>query len=265
MSAPRGLRPVNIAILAIFLVTVAGCGGTAASGAVSQAPSTAPTVAPTESPSPDESAAATATASSEATPSAGSSTAGGTFCRSGGSPATGSKLAITGPDVAMNLPSGWQEMPIEQYGQLLAQAAAAIDDPRLTKATEWQAGLIEDGDMRSAAAGRSQPSGANASLVISVLPVAADLRTTVDFRLNEEAMNSVPFDVAELGETDLPIGPAYCVGLLNDIDIGVPSQAIEYIAIEPGGKAISIVGTAPTSDTGFPDIVRSIALSMAAD
>ena len=77
-------------------------------------------------------------------------------------------------------------------------------------------------------------------------------------------MNAVPFNVLELGETELPIGPAYCAGLVNDTDVGMPSQAIEYIAIEPGGQAISLVGTAPTTDTGFPDIVRSIALSLAA-
>jgi hypothetical protein len=266
MSAPRALRPVRVVFLAILLTVIAGCGGTSGSGATSQSPSAAPTPAPlTGSASPDESAAATATASAEASPSDGRSAGNGTLCTTGGSAATGTKLAIAGPDVAMRLPGGWEEMPIEQYGQLLAQAAAALNDPRITKMTEWQAGLISNGVMRAAASGTSEPSGANASLVISVLPVTVDLRTTVDFRLNDEAMNGVPAEVLELGETDLPIGPAYCAGLVNDIDIGVPSQAIEYIAMEPGGKVISLAGTAPTTDTGFPGIIRSIALTLAAD
>lgn len=265
MSAPRGLRPVHVAILAIFLMAIAGCRGPDGPAAATDSPNAPPTAAPTESASPTESAGATATASADASPSAGTSTAGGKLCTSGGSSATGSRLTLTGPDVAMNLPDGWDEMPIAEYGQRLAQAAAAINDPRITRAAEWQAGLISSGVMRAAASGRSEPSGFNASLVISVLTVTADLRTTVDFRLNEEATNAVPFDVLELGETELPIGPAYCAGLVNDIDIGVPSQAIEYMAMEPGGKVISLAGTAPTTDTGFPDVVRSVALSLAAD
>jgi hypothetical protein len=165
----------------------------------------------------------------------------------------------------MRLPDGWSAVDIETYGQLLAQAAASVNDPTFTKAAEWQAGLIADNVMRVAAAGPSEPSGAQASLLVSVLPITGDLQATVDIRLSDVATNSVPSKVAAFGETPLPIGPAYCVGLLSDFDIGVPSQTIEYIAHVPGDYAISIGGTAPVGDTGFPGVVRSIALSLTTD
>ncbi len=153
-------------------------------------------------------------------------------------------------------------MPIATYGDLVARFAEEINDPRVTKATEWQLGLIEGGVMRAAATGASMPSGATAALLLSVLPVAADLRSTVDARVRDVAANGIPVVVAEPIATELPIGPAYCTTLLSAADIGTPSQTIEYIALLPTGEVVSIGATAPVGDTGFPAIVRSVALSL---
>ncbi len=263
MSAPGGLRPIRIAIPAILLLAIAGCSAASGSPTASQPPSSAPTASPTsESVAPEDSPSA---ASTEAPPSAAPSAASGTLCTSGGASATGPELTIEDPDVGANLPVGWEPMDIDEYHQLLVQAAAAMNDPRVTEATEWQAGLIAERVMRAAAWGRSEPSGARASIILSVLPVPENLQTTVDFRLNDQATHGIPIKVLELAETDLPIGPAYCAGFVSDIEIGTPSQSIEYIALEPGGQAISIGGTAPVGDVDFPDVVRSVALSLAAN
>lgn len=179
--------------------------------------------------------------------------------------ATGPELTITDPDVHMKLPAGWSPVDLEVYAQGLRQLAASMNDPRITKMTNWQLGLIGDDVMRAAAAGTSQPSGAQAALIVSVLPITGDLQTTVDMRLNDEATNGVPSNVSELGTTDLAIGPAYCIGLLSEGSLGVASQTIEYVAQPIGDNAISIGGTAPAGDTDFPDVVRSVALTLTVD
>ena len=179
--------------------------------------------------------------------------------------ATGPELTISDPDVRMSLPEGWSQVDLEVYAQGLRQLAEALNDTRITRMTEWQLGLIGDHVMRAAAAGTSQPSGAQAALIVSVLPITGDLQTTVDMRLADEATNGVPSNVSELGTTDLAIGPAYCVGLLSEGDLGVASQTIEYIAHPIGDNAISIGGTAPAGDTDFPDTLRSVALTLAVD
>jgi hypothetical protein len=261
MSAPESVQPIRPGLVAILLLAIAACGG--APGANSPSPSTTPADAGSQTASPKVSASAAASPETSGSVEPGSGT--GSLCTTGGSPAAGTKLTITDPDIGMSLPAGWEQMDIRAYGALLTQAAAQIGDPRVVKAAEWQGGLIAANVMRVAATGTSEPSGFQAVLIVSVLPVTADLQTTVDFRINEQATNGIPIKVVEVGQTELPIGPAYCAGQLSDVDIGTPSQTIEYIAIVQSGPAISLAATAPVGDTGFPDLVRSVALSLAAD
>jgi len=86
----------------------------------------------------------------------------------------------------------------------------------------------------------------------------------VDARLADEATNGLPAKVVEVGPTELPIGSAYCVGMVSDTAVGVPSQTIEYIAALDDGRAISVGATAPRGDVPFADLVRSVALTLAA-
>ena len=80
--------------------------------------------------------------------------------------------------------------------------------------------------------------------------------------MTDEATDGLPTKVLELGPTDLPIGPAYCVGSVSDSAVGVPSQTIEYIAALDDGRSISVGGTAPRGDVPFADLVRSVALTL---
>lgn len=244
-------------MLAFLVPALAACGGASGSGAVSPSPN------PTSAATAEASTSAPASPSTGASPSAGAT--GGTLCTTGGSAATGTELTISDPDVGMNLPAGWEPMDIEVYGQLLAQAAAQVNDPRVTKASEWQAGLIRANVMRAAATGVSEPSGFQAAIVVSVLPVTSDLQTTIDMRLNDQATSGIPIRVTEVTETEVPMGPAYCAGFLSDIEIGTPSQTIEYVVTAAGGRAVSVGGTAPSGDSGFPSVVRSVALSLVAN
>ena len=167
------------------------------------------------------------------------------------------------PDAKLRAPTGWMPVDIQTYRAHLQQFVAAINDPSVTKMGEWQVGLIDANVMRAGAAGRSEPSGAQTFLIISVLPKAADLKAVVDARLADEEANGVPMKVLELSPTELPIGPAYCLGMISDSAVGTPSQTIEYIAALADGRAIAIGATAPRGDAAFADLVRSVALTLA--
>jgi hypothetical protein len=253
---------MRLGLAALAIAAIAGC-----VGRTGPTPSQEPSA--TASPLVSASATATPTATMTATPSPTApiqpTSAGGKLCKTGGSMATGPELTITDPDVRMNLPDGWSPVELEVYAQGLRQLAESLNDPRITKMTAWQLGLIDNNVMRAAAAGTSQPSGAQAALIVSVLPVTGDLQSTVDMRLADEAANGIPSNVSELGTTDLAIGPAYCMNLLSESDLSVASMTIEYIAQPIGDSAISIGGTAPAGDTDFPDVLRSVALTLAVD
>ncbi len=163
------------------------------------------------------------------------------------------------------MPDGWDGVAIAEYGALMQDAIAQVDDPRVTQALEVQLAEIEEGVLRAAATGVTEPSGFTTFLVLSVLEMAGDLESTVDRRLQQATTSGIPGTIVAIEATDIPFGEAYCTAVNSDIDIGTPSQTIEYLATAPTGEVVAIGGTAPTTDTAFPALVRSVALTLAAD
>jgi hypothetical protein len=262
MSAPERVQAFRAGFVVAVAIAFAGCGS---------GPSQTPVVSPTPAPTALATREPTPSASPSASPSVAASEpvkpsgASGQLCTTGGSTAIGRPLSIKNADLRLSLPDGWIELDLELYRQLLTAAVASVDDPRLTKSVAWQSQLIADGIIRAVAAGTSEPSGAQAVLLMSVLSIEGDLEATVDARLADEAANGIPAEFSEFTESPLPAGPAFCIGTLSAFDVGVPSQTIEYVVHPVGDFAISIAGTAPDVDNGFPDIVRSVALSLATD
>lgn len=187
------------------------------------------------------------------------------FCPSAGQPASGAELAIVDPNVSMQLPPRWTSVDVDTYRDAFQAVVDAVNDPRLTKMAEWQFGQIDSNVIRRVARGLSGPSRALVALPVSVLPERADLKAMVDARLDDETANGLPSKRIGVVPTELPIGPAYCVAWIGGADLGIPGQTIEYIAGLPDGRGISIGTTAPVGDAIFPDLIRSIALSMASD
>lgn len=225
---------------------------------VSASPSPATTTAATESPEPAN------TPPSVASPSpAASGVKGSEFCPTGGVAASGDDISTTEPDVSVRLPDGWDGMAMAEYAQLLEATMTEVDDPRITQAFEAQLAEIEDGILRAAGTGVSEPSGFSAVLILSVRPKAGDFESTIDLRLQEQTSRGIPGTVVALDPTQVPLGAGYCTAVLSDIDIGTPSQTIEYL-VELDGEIVGIGGTAPVTDTAFAALVRSVALSLAA-
>ncbi len=162
----------------------------------------------------------------------------------------------------MALPDGWQVLPLEDYRGLVEQAMGVIDDDRVRDSLEWQLELIDAGVIRGAAAGRSEPSGFSASIGMKVIDATGDLQTTMDRDLQEESEINTFTEQIGVIQTDLPIGPAYCVGFTTAY--GTPSLTAQYYAMV-GDKVVIISGTAPQTDAGFPSLVRSVALSLRQD
>jgi hypothetical protein len=151
-----------------------------------------------------------------------------------------------------------------QYGTLLTQSLGEVDDPRVQAALAYQLGLIEDGLLKTVGAGVTRPSGASTVIGVRVMPATGDLRSSVDASLQAEFENGIPVKDVVVVPVELPIGPAYCATFESDIDIGVPSRTTIYFAQLPSGDIVSVLGTAPTGDTDFPAVVKSVALSLAA-
>ena len=186
------------------------------------------------------------------------------FCPSGGQPASGAELTIVDPNLTMQLPPRWTSVDVETYRDAFRAVVDAVNDPRLTKMAEWQSRQIDANIIRRFARGLSGPSRALVALPVSVLPKGADLKAIVDVRLDDETAHSLPSTLIGVVPTALPIGPAYCAASTSDAITGIPSVTIEYIAGLPDGRGISIGTTGPVGDAIFPDLVRSIALSITA-
>lgn len=204
----------------------------------------------------------------DATPSPSSGHASATArageqCPGGVRPANGIELAVTDPDFSVWLPADWEPLPLPEYLEQLESVGASINDPRFDELVVLQRGRIQSGTVRAMGTGTA-PGGAVVYVAIEVVPMAGDLESTAEAVLASYAPTGVTAETEFVAPTDLPVGPSVCASYVIDMDVGVPSRTTLFSAMLPSGEVASVYATAPTEDTEFPLVVRSIAQSLEA-
>jgi hypothetical protein len=172
-------------------------------------------------------------------------------------------LVTTDPDVSLQLPRGWRSVPIAESRRIVVAMMAAMPDPSLKLAWDWQLAELDSGAVRATGRGTSSPSCASASILLDIQPKANSVDDAVAAWQAHFAIIGSSHIVVATERVNLAIGPAVRRTMTANPPGGIPSSSTEYVVLLPDHRVAILLGVSPATDTDFPALVDAAARSMA--
>jgi hypothetical protein len=247
-----GREAIRGGFAAVVIASCAACSGNATTSSPSAAPTPSASAAPIASASPSR-------PSTDPRPSA---TEGD--CKLPQPPPGPGTLTTTNADLRADLPEGYRQINLAVYRRALAASISQMT-PDARKGSEALLGLIDSGEIRAIAQGRSGVGCAVAAIFVQDREDTSLEKAFDAWRAERDAV-STRYEVLSTNSVRLPLGRAtrLVARLLGRAPGAVPSRSVVYFVSIGHGRIVELNGTTPFADSGFDSLLDAIAESLRA-
>ena len=174
----------------------------------------------------------------------------------------GGNIELDDIGARLHYPAGWRDVPL---ADVRSSIETSLPNTRgdVTEAFTTVLEEIDRGDVRAVLFSDRTSDGFTETVFVIVEDADADLDAAAARRLAYVSQIAVPIQ-DDVGEVDLPIGPARRVEAFTEPSGGSPSHLIEYVVLLPDGRTLTLSGTGPSTDEGFSDVMKALAESLEA-
>ena len=174
----------------------------------------------------------------------------------------GGTIELDDVGARLRYPAGWRDVPLAEVRSSI-ETSLPNTRGQVTEAFKSVLEEIDRGDVRAVLFSDRTSDGFTESVFVIVEGADADLNAAAARRLAYVSQIATPIQ-DDVGEVDLPIGPARRVEAFTEPSGGAPSHLIEYVVLLPDGRTLTLSGTGPSTDEEFNDAMKALAESLEA-